>query len=87
LIATPVVIGTFIRIAQESGRARTTNREQGAAMDIRSPVELVGLAETDAASNAGRLDWMIGGYVRRLQIEQEFKSWVIPPAPAPAAAS
>ena len=41
---------------------------------------------TDPASIAGRLDWMIGGFVHRRQIEQDFKSWLIPPAPEPSAA-
>jgi hypothetical protein len=43
--------------------------------------------KTDAASIAGRLDWMIEGYVQRRQIENEFKSWAIPPAPEPVAAN
>jgi hypothetical protein len=42
--------------------------------------------KTDPASIAGRLDWMIGGYVERRQIEQDFKSWLIPPAPEPSPA-
>lgn len=43
--------------------------------------------ETDAASIARRLDWMIERYARRLQIDDEFKTWMIPPPPAAPAAS
>jgi hypothetical protein len=42
--------------------------------------------KTDPASIAGRLDWMTEGYVERRQIEQDFKTWAIPPAPEAAAA-
>jgi hypothetical protein len=43
--------------------------------------------ETDPASITGRLDWMIEGYARRLRIDEEFKTRVIPPAPTRAPAS
>lgn len=39
---------------------------------------------TDPASIAGRLDWLIDGYARRLRIEQEIVSAVIPVLPEAA---
>jgi hypothetical protein len=43
--------------------------------------------KTDVASIRGRLDWMIGGYVERRQIEHEFKTWMIPPEAKAAGAN
>jgi hypothetical protein len=43
--------------------------------------------ETDPASIAGRLDWMIDGYERRLKTDEEFKTRVIPSASVPVNAT
>lgn len=40
--------------------------------------------KTDPESIAGRLDWIIAGYTRKLEMDREFKSGEIPVPPSPA---
>jgi hypothetical protein len=40
--------------------------------------------KTDPESIAGRLDWIIAGYTRKLEMDREFKSGEIPVPPRPA---
>jgi hypothetical protein len=42
---------------------------------------------TDPAAIAGRLDWLIDGFTRRLRIQQEFASGVLPALPPEPAAA
>ncbi len=59
---------------------------EGLAAQMRAKMAKRGVPafETDPESITGRLDWIIAGYRRQLEIEREFRSGEIPvPRPAP----